>query len=78
MTAIATKIWLNDRAFVVRTLLRVLSGHHKALSAAFRWTDSPQGWDYWHDRHRGAVALSDDDRGYLIRLANEHDRARRL
>lgn len=46
----------------------VLSGDVHPLWDAFKWTDSPQGWTYWHRRAKGLVPLSDDDRAYLQRL----------
>lgn len=49
----------------------VLSGDRTALYRAFAWTDTPQGHSYWYTRANGKVPLSDEDRGYLIRAANE-------
>lgn len=53
------------------SLLRILAGDPSGLLNAFTWKDTPQGWDYWYDRYRGYALVSEDDRGYLIRLVNE-------
>lgn len=55
----------------MHALLSVLSGNRHALHAAFFWSDTPQGFDYWSERAAGVVPLSEDDRGYLIRQANK-------
>lgn len=54
-----------------RILALVLEGRHAALSSAFTWCRTPQGHGYWQDRYEGRVPISDDDRGFLIRMANE-------
>lgn len=43
----------------------VLDGEHTELSCAFSWSSSPQGFQYWYDRSKGFVALSEEDLQWL-------------
>lgn len=40
---------------------KVLAGDIQALCSAFAWSQTPQGVQYWSDRARGAIPLSEED-----------------
>lgn len=47
-------------------------GNEIQLMFSFLWSSSPQGVDYWDDRHRGRVPLSSDDYLWLEELYDYH------
>jgi len=47
--------------------IKVLNGDVKSLVYAFRWSETPQGNDYWWKIHEGLEPLTGDDILYLGR-----------
>lgn len=68
---------MKVRVQSIRSLLNVVAGDRMSLWYAFHWEDTPQGERHWLDRYWGVKPLSDDDRGYLIRMANAYEERRR-
>ncbi len=62
---VVIKEFLEEMDFSKTGTIEVLSdGAHK-LDEAFCWVSTPQGHDYWNDRHNGRVELSDADKVLL-------------
>lgn len=47
------------------------TGALSSINSGFVWSTSPQGWDYWRERHEGDVPLSEEDYAFIEALA-EH------
>lgn len=60
-----TEEFLDEIGFSRVETMEVLSGASEILHKAFTWAVTPQGHDYWRDRHGGKVKLSDDDKALL-------------
>ena len=59
------KEFLEEMDFSKTGTIEVLSDGVHMLDEAFCWSVTPQGHDYWNDRHDGRVELSDADKVLL-------------
>jgi hypothetical protein len=48
----------------------VLDGNIEALNKPFYWSDSPQGFDFWHDQYE-AGQLTPEGRAALEAMLND-------
>jgi hypothetical protein len=52
---------------------KVLEGDTGSLMAAFTWTRTPQGQEYWYSVQREHIGMTPEDRDYIEWLLEEYD-----
>lgn len=52
---------------------QVLDGDVTKLSSLFIWQDTPQGHNYWYDRHRGEVDMLEEDYEFIRNLMEDYN-----
>jgi hypothetical protein len=60
-----TKEFLYEIGFAKGAAIEVLSSNPRALMGAFGWSCTEQGYEYWADRYKSGIELSDDDKALL-------------
>ena len=64
--------YTQDRPPNLETIRAVLAGDYDAVTSAFTWSGSPQGYDHWDDIYEGETELTFSDRQYLEWMLEEY------
>ena len=63
-----TEVLRNVHVFSLDELMSVCKGVRSSLLNAFNWRTTPQGSDYWVERHSGTQLLTEEDKQFLKEL----------
>lgn len=63
-----TEVLRNVHVFSLVQLMSVCKGVRSSLLNAFDWRTTPQGSDYWLERHSGTQLLTEEDKQFLKEL----------
>lgn len=64
--------YTQDRPPNLETIRAVLAGDYDAVSSAFTWSGSPQGYSHWGDIYEGDTQLTAADVQYLEWMLEEY------
>ena len=68
-----TEVLRNVQVFSLDGLMLVCKGVRSSLLNAFNWRTTPQGGDYWVERHSGTQSLTEEDKQFLKELYDYHE-----
>lgn len=68
-----TEVLRNVQVFSLDELMLVCKGVRSSLLNAFNWRTTPQGSDYWVERHSGTQLLTEEDKQFLKELYDYHE-----